>query len=154
MIRILVTALTCMIIRSCDLHLFDSDEGSWYVKNASGETVVLSSNYYAYFPDKVIEPGEFGYIGSINFGPPGSAVFDRFYKRYDMLLDLVMTVSDTEGNVLKVWRESEKDFPDKQFFNERYWEKKEKPLDKGAVDYRWTFHIEESDTASPPSSEN
>lgn len=143
-----------MMIRSCDSYMFTNEEGSWYVKNTIGETVVLSSNYYAYFPKKVMEPGESGYIGSINFGPPGSADFDRFYKRYDMLLDLVMTVSDIDGNVLKVWRESEKDAPGKQFFDERDWEKEERPRDKGAIDYRWTFHIGESDTASPPSSEN
>ncbi|MDR1518224.1 MAG: hypothetical protein LBS52_09100 [Dysgonamonadaceae bacterium] len=121
-------------------------KGHWIIENKTSDTIKFRSSEYddVTFYD-ILPPDSSRHLfflpdlGAGIGNSPKEATFDSFYWARSGVEDSVVVYSMT-GEKLKVWKESGKDLPGKQFFNESYWTKREWKEGK-YTRYEWTFEI-------------
>ena len=73
------------------------------------------------------------------FQKHSNEIFFQGIYNFNVIDDSVV-VCNMKGDELIVWTESRRDDPGKQFFNEKYWEKREWEEGK-YVHHEWTFEL-------------
>jgi hypothetical protein len=136
-IKKLIVALICLVcLSSCiwlwpfDLlyeRLENDDEPDappisynsieWYLENMTTETIVLNRHFGEYYkPMTILQESD-----TLLDSSGGGSDDDVFDTLWGGTTDSV--VIKRNGKVVRVWRQSEKDNPGKQFFNKSHWEK-------------------------------
>lgn len=145
-----------LVIGIISLHSCDPDwamnpkfRGHWRVRNATPDTIkvwcsvglsTINPEFYYVIPPDSIEDLFFLKNEGAGIGnSPSEATFDSFYVSAVGVEDSVVVYSSVNKK-MKVWREFDRGLPDKQFFNESFWAKKEWKEGK-YTHYEWTFEI-------------
>lgn len=130
-----------LILLSCDpKECFNpKNRCSWYVKNKTTDTLQILTNFYINIP-QTLPPDSAIVVYGVGISHD-EEVDDMFSWILDaVVIDETFTISDTKGEVLKVWAESQRNEFGRQFFNEMYWKKKK--WEEGEyVFHRWIFEL-------------
>lgn len=129
-------------VQACDSdeYIDPTHRCSWYIKNVTGDSLLIKDCSFNYFAQPLILPNDTS--KSIN-----SVAIVRYEKgdlfngidNYNVIDDSVV-ISNMKGEILIVWKESQNREDGKQFFNERYWKKRE--WEEGKYLYHeWTFEL-------------
>jgi uncharacterized lipoprotein YehR (DUF1307 family) len=147
-LQIVLALMLSVILTSCDpAEIFEDSlyKGHWIIHNTASDTIKISYTSYknVHFiipPSSSIDPfytPEGADIG--NRKSAADACFNCFYASATGVEDSIIVYSKSDKE-LKVWKESDKDSPGKQFFNESSWTKTTYEAD-GYINYVWTFTI-------------
>ena len=111
----------------------------WFLKNSTGNTIILLKNFYS--PNYDIVPND----STITVYGAGIASFEETPDMFNWILDAIvledsLTIFDSNNVLLKTWVQSQRNDSGKQFFNERYWQKREWK-DGKYMYHEWTFEL-------------
>ncbi len=112
---------------------------SWYVKNQTTDTLQILTNFYINIP-QILPPNSAVHVYGVGISRD-EEIDDMFGWILDaVVIDETFTVSDTKGEELKMWTESQRNEFGRQFFNETYW-KKQKWEEGKYVFHKWIFEL-------------
>jgi hypothetical protein len=146
--RLILMAFCTICLSSCDwLWPFGEELGyslpyDCRLKNTTEETIVFSYHFDEYYKSITVPQKIDTLIDRSYFVDAGDDAFDWVWRSTDSV------VIKLNGEVVRVWRNSEKDNPGKQFFNESFWIK-QKGLYSEKSYTIWTFEITSEDIVSP-----
>jgi len=123
-----------------DLDKQPSSYTEWHLKNTTVKTIGLYF-YYGEFYDSIAIPQK----NDTLLDCIGSDANDTFYKLWSGARDSVAV--KLSGNIVRVWRKSEKSNSGKQFFNQSSW-KESTGTREGKPCTIWTFEILPEDIGS------
>ena len=138
--------LFCVLsFSSCDPKeaMDPSNRCYWIVKNTSDSQIIICSELSLATKEKTLNPGESYFFIKMGVPKGYDVYFDGLYD-FNAVNDTVGIRNSDDTKTLKIWRESEKDNPGRQFFNEDYWTKREWKED-GYHHHEWTFELLQED---------
>lgn len=117
---------------------FPHNQCEWRVKNSTGDTIFLLRNFSV--SHHVVIPND----SMVMVFEAGILQRDEGKEMFRWLLDAIvaedsLTVFNKDHVKLKTWIESQRNDPGKQFFNEKYWEKRK--WESGYMFHEWTFEL-------------
>lgn len=109
----------------------------WYVTNLTKDSLLIKTTF-SYEPIILIQDTTM-LIDNTAFQKRSNEIFFQGMYNFNTIDDSVV-VCNMKGDELIVWKESQRDAPGKQFFNEKYWQKREREDGKYTY-HEWTFEL-------------
>ena len=130
-------------LQACDPDecLDPSNRCRWYITNLTGDSLLIRSHHtYSFEAPMFLMQDTTILIDNTAFAKwESKEIF--FQGLYDFnTIDDSIVVYNIKGDELIVWKESQRNAPGKQFFNEEYWQKREWKEEKYTY-YEWTFEL-------------
>ena len=139
--RCLMIALLLVGIQACDPRecLDPRNKCEWLLKNSTGDSIIVWKNFD--FPDYEIVHND----STVVVYGAGVASYDETPDMFHWILDAIviedsLKIFSQNDVMLKIWLQSQRNDPGRQFFNEKYWQKRE--WGEGRYMYHeWTFEL-------------
>lgn len=137
---IIITLIIVVGVQSCNPSDYrdPSNKCEWYISNFTGDSLLIKTTF-SYFREPIILINDTtALVDNTGFSKHSNVFFQSIYD-YNTIDDSIV-ISNMKGGILIVWKESQYREDGKQFFNERYWKKRE--WDEGNYLYHeWTFEL-------------
>ena len=129
-------------LQACDPDecLDPSNICEWYITNLAKDSLLIRTHHtYSFEAPRLLIQDSTILIDNTAFEKWSNEIFFQGLYNFNAIDDSVI-VYDMKGNELIVWTESQRNDPGKQFFNEKYWQKRE--WKEGKYTYHeWTFEL-------------
>ena len=110
----------------------------WYVTNLTKDSLLIKTTFSSYESVILVQDTTI-LIDNTTFPKHDNGIFFQGIYNFNTIDDSVV-VCNIKGDELIVWKESQRNEPGKQFFNEKYWQKRE--WEDGRYTYHeWTFEL-------------
>ena len=123
-----------------DEYMDPSHRCKWIIKNCTEDSLLVTESTFNHFAQPLMLLNDSSIL--INYEAfTKNEKKDFFQGIYNLnTIDDSVVITNMRGETVKIWKESRRNDPNKQFFNEDFWEKKE--WEEGRYIYReWTFEI-------------
>lgn len=137
--KYLIVILIVAGIQACNPSDYrdPSNRCEWYVTNLTKDSLVIQATF-SYEPVVLVHDTTI-LIDHTAFQKDDNECFFQGIYNFNTIDDSVV-VCNMKGDILIVWKESQRNDSGKQFFNEKYWEKRE--WEDGKYTYHeWTFEL-------------
>ncbi len=137
--KYLIVILIIVGIQSCTPSDYRDPRNrcEWYVTNLTKDSLLIKTTFS--YESVILIQDTTILIDHTAFQKHSNEIFFQGIYNFNVIDDSVV-VCNMKGDELIVWTESRRDDPGKQFFNEKYWEKREWEEGK-YVHHEWTFEL-------------